>query len=153
MTHGKPEQLAHLLEQVMTTIGYKRAADIVGRSVNHLYKWSSRNDPALPNLMQFLLLEAEHVRLTGEAAVMPHLSRWMEAIKREDQARVDSVAKELMDVTMSIGVLAGHCSKSLEDGKISPGEASAFLTQTSALRQEINEVEQAVLLHAQGATN
>jgi hypothetical protein len=140
-----PGTIEDALTILCAGIGFADAAQVVGRSEQHVRRWTDPDDVSLPNIKQAAQLDAEHIRKTGEAMLTPLLVKWMEALcKRAKKKEAECLPTSLMDVTAQIGLLAGCVRDAAEDGKVCRQERDQLLRHVANLRKEIDDMDHAI---------
>ena len=139
-----PGTFSHAITATCEDVGFKVAADAVGKSESLLRRWADPDDDPLPRVDQALLLDKawteEH---EGEP---PILQMWRRSVHPTDAPKGECVRAALFDFTTASAWL--HLALDEATAPTSPGghkitqkEGADVLTLLDASRKELDEIE------------
>jgi len=146
-----PGSVEDALLMIYGMIGIEAAAKAVERSVTQLYRWADPDDLAQPSLQQALAIDAACLRMTGKAPLLTACNRWMEKIRREQEAQEEAecIQSAVLGVTEDVGHIASlirqATSPDSDAGKaLSREERHALKRVTQHLRESAEALDAAI---------
>jgi len=126
-------------------LGVEDAALAVGKSTQHVRRWSDPDDDALPNIQQAMQLEKACIRASGAQPLSDVWSRVMLAAASAAARPAEPLPDSILDVTGKVGELANMVRKSMADGQVSRSEGDQILRAIAQLRTQTDELEAALM--------
>lgn len=148
MKPRQPGSIEDALTMICGAIGFGVAAQAVGRSEQHVRRWTDPDDDSLPNVKQAMQLEVAALRAVGQMPLTTAMMRWMKAVQRAENIEVgkaEPVSQSVMDVAVQLGTLTASVREAMRDDRMSANERNRILRELARMRDEMDDLERSVM--------